>query len=493
MDEWDELRSYVGFDGDDRALLEELWPHVEPRVRGIVDHFYTRILEFEGARKVLEDDAQVARLKCTLEGWVAELLIGARDAAYIERRRRIGWRHVQVGLDARYMHTAMQVLTDDLIDIAVEQLGPSRAVAACRALHRATSVDLALMTGGYVTTREQASLEALQELLVAHLRTMVLLVDAEGNVVTATRSTTRWLGGTAVLGRRWVDVLPAELVQGADLERVVREAVTAGGLRNIPRVDVRGKSGTRSYRVDVVPIRHALAAFLVQIEELTDTVDLEGRLRRSEALAQLGSLSAAVAHELRNPLAGISGAIQVISRSVPKDAPYKPVMAKVEKEIHRLDALVSDLLAFARPGAVSLDRVDLVDPVSAAVEWMREDHPGVEVEIRGTGTAQADANLVQQILLNLLQNAAQAMDGRGRIVVVVEPARVTVSDSGPGIPDELGDRVFEPFTTTKVRGTGLGLAICTRNAHAMGGRLSFGVGPLSGATFVLELPPAVRT
>jgi signal transduction histidine kinase len=492
MDEWEELRSYVGFDEEDRERLRALWPHVEPRVEAMLDHFYLRVLAFEGARRVLEDDAQVQRLRRTLRGWVRELFLGERDAAYVERRRRIGWRHVQVGLDARYMHTAMQVLADDLVAVAVEALGPREGLAACRAVHRATSLDLALMTGGYVATREKATLEALQELLVEHVRTLVILVDAEGRVVTATRSLTRWLDGTPVLGKPWREVLPAELIQGADLERVMRDAGESGEARHLPRVDVRSSAGTRSFQVDVVPIRHALADVLVQLEELTDTVDLEGRLRRSEALAQLGALSAAVAHELRNPLAGISGAIQVISRGIPKDAPYAPVMAKVEREIRRLDALVSDLLAFARPGAVSLERVELSDPVAAAADWAREDFPRVEVEVRGRGVAQADAHLVQQILLNLLQNAAQAMGEEGKVLVELGPSRIAVSDSGPGVPAELGERVFEPFTTTKVRGTGLGLAICTRNAVAMGGRLSLATGPLPGACFVLELPRAVR-
>ena len=197
--------------------------------------------------------------------------------------------------------------------------------------------------------------------------------------------------------------------------------------------------------------------------------------------------------ELRATLMRISGAIQVIARSVPKDAPYAPVMARVEREIRRLDELVSDLLAFARPGAVRLQRVELSDPVSAAAEWVREDHPEMEVVVEGTATAQADANLVQQIVLNLLQNAAQAMEGgRGHVLVTLRGSAITVCDDGPGIPPELGDRVFEPFTTTKVRGTGLGLAICTRSAHAMGGTLELGKGRLPGACFTLELRPPVQ-
>jgi signal transduction histidine kinase len=491
MQDWTDIAGYVGFGPEDEELLRAFWPYVAPHVTSIVDHFYERIMATAGTRQVLADPQQVERLKRTLGVWLQELLEGPHDAAYVTRRQRIGWRHVQVGLDGRYVHAAMQVLSDDLLTLCLAHVeGPA---ATWRAVQRVLALDLAIMTSSFVNTRERQSFESLQELLVTHLRTMVLLVDAAGLVVAATRSTREWLGGGPVVGRPWDQVLPEGLVDTGHLKALVGEAVDHGEARSHPRVDIReaGAPGTRSYRVDVVPITHPLATLLVQVEELTEVVELEGRMRRSEALAQLGALSAAVAHELRNPLAGISGALQVILRTVPKDAPYAPVMVKVEREIHRLDALVTDLLAFARPGAVRLREVNLREPVGVAVDWTREDHPEVLVEVLGEGTAQADADMVQQIVMNLLQNAVQAMAGHPnggppRIVVTLGPARIEVSDAGPGIPAELGERIFEPFTTTKTRGTGLGLAICTRSAAAMGATLSLGRGPLPGACFVLD-------
>lgn len=485
MQQWREIAEYVGFSDEDLTTLKGVWPVVEPEVTRIIERFYQRALSSPETRRILQEPAQVERLKRTMQIWLSELFLSDRDDGYVERRRRIGWRHVTVGLESRFMHTAMTVMVED-----VQELLP--AGAGSRALSRAAALDLALMTGGYVDSRERRSLESLQELLVTHLRTIVVLCDERDTVVAATRSTSQWLAGVPIVGRRWDEVLPAGLVAGGDLHALVRDAVGAGEPRGRPRIDVREGDLTRSYRVDVVPITHQSARLLMEVEELTEVVGLEGRLRRSEALAQLGALSAAVAHELRNPLAGISGAIQVISRTIPKDAPYHPIMAKVEREIRRLDALVTDLLAFARPGVVRLRFVDLREPVDAAVDWTRDDHPEVEVEVTGAGSAQADPDLVQQIVLNLLQNAIQAMDGdpgceRRQLRVDVTPGRVAVSDSGPGVPAELGERIFEPFTTTKTRGTGLGLAICTRSAVAMGGSLTLGQGPLRGASFVLSL------
>jgi signal transduction histidine kinase len=356
------------------------------------------------------------------------------------------------------------------------------------------ALDLAVMTDSFVIHREQQSIESLQELLVTHLRTVVILVDAEGLVVAATRSTSQWLGGGPLLHRPWQEVLPPGLLAAANLDVLVADALAEGSPRSLLRVDVRDPdAGVRSYRIDLLPLAHPLATLILELEELTEVVALEGRLARSEALAQLGALSAAVAHELRNPLAGISGAIQVISRTLPKDAPYAPIMVKVEREIRRLDSLVTDLLAFARPGAVRLRAVNLREPVQSAVDWMGDEHPELLVDVSGEGVALADPDLVQQILLNLLQNAMQAMALAGvaspRVRVVLAGGTVEVSDRGPGVPPELGERIFEPFTTTKARGTGLGLAICARSAAAMGGTLRWVHRTEPGATFALALQP----
>jgi signal transduction histidine kinase len=490
--EWSELSEWVGFSPEDEALLRAFWIVVAPRVDEVMARFYARVLANPETHRIAGDDARIASLKCTLARWLEELLVGPHDDAYAAGRRRVGLRHVQVGLEARYMHAGMQVLGDDLLGLCLAHLPDP--MPTWRAVNKVLALDLALMTGSFVDSRERLSVEALQDLLVTHLRTVVILADESGLVVAATRSTSSWLGGVPLVGRPWDVVLPAGLVAAADLRRTVSAALASGQPSALARVDVReaGDRQLRSFRVDVVPVHHHLATLLLEVEELTEVVGLEGRLGRSEALAQLGALSAAVAHELRNPLAGISGAIQVISRTIPKDAPYAPVMVKVEREIRRLDALVTDLLAFARPGVVRLGTIDLREPVQAAVDWTGEDHPRMAIEVVGRGEAQADPDLVQQIVLNLLQNAAQAMASDPgcqdpRVRVSIGPGRIEVSDVGPGVPEELGERIFEPFTTTKTRGTGLGLAICLRSAVAMGGTLAWRRREGRGATFVLSL------
>ena len=487
MHPFDEMKSWIDFTEADEARLRGLWPYVEPHLNELSDLFYARILAHPGAAAVIRDEAQVERLKGTLRGWAAELVQGPWDEAYFERRERIGRVHVKVALPARYMFTAMNVFREAMCAIGDRELPPQLALETCRSLSKIADMDLAIMTGTFVEDRERQQASTLQELIVSHLPVTVLLLDAEGRVSAATRPESRLFGDVPVLGRRWNEAFPPSLVQGADLDAVMTRAMRTGHDITLTRVDVSIDGNERCFRISVVPLNHPHARMLVHMEELTEAIRTEGRLARSESLAQLGALSAAVAHELRNPLAGISGAIQVIARSLPESDRRKPIMDKVELQVRRLDALVTDLLDFARPQEARMSTVLLEEVARSVVDLVHREHPGIALAWTGHGAAQADPNLVHQVLLNLVLNAVQAVDGAGTVRVLVEAGRVTVSDSGSGVPPENTEKIFAPFFTTRTRGTGLGLAICRKAATAMGGTLSLGNGPLPGAAFVLDL------
>jgi signal transduction histidine kinase len=488
MHVYDEMKAYVGFTEEDASVLADFWPVCASDVHPVIDHFYERILATPAAVAVLQDAAQVERLKGTLRRWLEELVRGPHDYAYFERRERIGRVHVDVGLPSRFMFTAMSVMREDLCAIALERLPEAQARRTCSAIERVSSLDLAIMTGTYIDTREERQLRLLRELIVAHLPVTVLLLDAEKRVTAATRPASRLFEGGDLIGRALEDALPRPLLEASELaERVARAMSTRRDIA-LPRVDARIEQADRAFRVTIVPLDRADAAVMLHIEDLTDTIEVEARLRRSESLAQLGALSAAVAHELRNPLAGISGAVQVITRSMPGDDPRRTIMIKVEEQIQRLNALVTDLLAFSRPTRVSVSLVQMRPLVESVVDLIHKQYPGVSFEIDGEGDAQADPNVLHQVLLNLAQNAAQAVEGQGEVYVRLRQGQVCVADSGPGVPEELRERIFEPFFTTRTRGTGLGLAICRKFAGALGGRLHIAPeSPLSGACFQLEL------
>lgn len=488
MTPMEEMKAYVGFDQTDVELLARLWPAVAPRRAEVADRFYAPVLLNPSARAVLKDEAQVERLKVTLDHWLEELVRGPHDEAYHERRMRIGHVHVDVGLPSRFMQTAMSVFRTVLGEIARDSFPAAEAAEMVCAVEKITSLDLAIMTGTYIHGRQDRAMSTLQDLLVSHLPATVLLIDQAGIVTASTRVTTDLFAGDRIVGGRYVDAFPRELVDAADLESQVARALSSGREITLLRVDANIAGQSRSFRFDVIPLSHALAAALIHVEELTQAVEIEARLRQSEALANLGAMSAAVAHELRNPLAGISGAIQVIARSFPEDDRRRPVMEKVDDQIRRLNALVTDLLAFARPDPARMTFVRLEEIAAIAADLVSKERPGVVCEVIGAGEAWADPNLVQHVLINLLQNAGQALESRSeaRIQVVVKPGSVLVNDDGPGIEPAIREQIFEPFYTTRTRGTGLGLAISRKAASAMGAELVLSTGDLPGAAFLLR-------
>jgi signal transduction histidine kinase len=222
--------------------------------------------------------------------------------------------------------------------------------------------------------------------------------------------------------------------------------------------------------------------------------------RPSLDLARVGQMAAIVAHEVRNPLAGIKGAIQVLSARPGKDDEELRVLRDIVARVDSLSDLISDLMAFARPRAPQVADVDLTRVAADAVTIARRDPSGQGLDIRVEGdvaaTARADAELVRTTLRNLLLNAGQAMGGRGHVVIRVTrhdgQVSLAVQDDGPGIPEALREQVFEPFFTTKARGSGLGLTIARRTADSHGGTLTLDC-PAGGGTVVTMTLPVAQT
>ena len=212
--------------------------------------------------------------------------------------------------------------------------------------------------------------------------------------------------------------------------------------------------------------------------DITARKAAEDRLAEQAALARIGQMAAVVAHEVRNPLAGIKGAIQILmSRRASADAEL-PVMRDIIARIDALSELINDLMLFARPRPLSIDEVGLRILVDDAIAAFTCDPIGRGIELTVTGADSVicvDGEMIRAALLNLLLNAAQAMAGHGRIAIALhcrgEQAVVEIRDTGPGIPADIREKVFEPFFTTKARGGGLGLAIARRTAERHNGSL----------------------
>jgi PAS domain S-box-containing protein len=229
--------------------------------------------------------------------------------------------------------------------------------------------------------------------------------------------------------------------------------------------------------------------------DITALKAAETRLVQQAALAHLGQMAAVVAHEVRNPLAGIKGALQIlIGRRTPGDAEL-PIMREVIARIDALGELINDVMVFARPRALRPTEFSIRPLVLDAIAMLRRDPIGSAVEATVDGpdfAVTGDQELLKAATLNLLLNAAQAMHGRGPIAITLSRQRdravLDIRDSGPGIPPELREHVFEPFFTTKSRGGGLGLPIARRTAELHGGSLTFECPDTGGTHFTLSLP-----
>jgi PAS domain S-box-containing protein len=229
--------------------------------------------------------------------------------------------------------------------------------------------------------------------------------------------------------------------------------------------------------------------------DITARKAAEERLGEQEALARVGQMAAVVAHEVRNPLAGIKGAMQIlISRRAATDSEL-PVMRDMVARIDALSELINDMMVFARPQPLRPAPVDVHALIQEAMAMVGRDPASPHQDIHLDGphvTVTADAELVRATILNLLINAMQATGGHGRISVSLQEAAgwvtVVVRDEGPGIPPELRERVLEPFITTKARGGGLGLPIAKRTAERHGGTLTIECPSTGGTAVVLTLP-----
>ncbi|MBI3086781.1 MAG: HAMP domain-containing protein [candidate division NC10 bacterium] len=266
------------------------------------------------------------------------------------------------------------------------------------------------------------------------------------------------------------------------------------------------------------------------------------RLARAERLATLGELAASLAHEVKNPLAGIAGAIQVMADELPEADPKREIMREILEQVHRLDKTVRDLLAFARPGKPDIGPCDIHQVLDRVLILLAENPAAKQVRVvrayqPGVPSLDADSKQLGQVFLNLLLNAIQAMPTGGSVTIATRLVRngdrqsvvastgqfggtersdrrdqltnrlmyqstspsdgrwveVTLTDTGPGIPPHLLQDIFNPFFTTKHRGSGLGLSVSRRIVEDHGGWIEAESSPGQGATFRVWLPVGAVT
>jgi PAS domain S-box-containing protein len=328
----------------------------------------------------------------------------------------------------------------------------------------------------------------------------IIVIDTEGRIEAFNPGAERLFGYTEhdVIGRNVNLLMPPPY---RDEHDAYLARYLATGERRIigtgRQVTARRKDGTD------FPVHLSVGEFTVNgqrkftgiVHDLSGRVRIETQLREQESLARIGEMAAVLAHEIKNPLAGIRGAIQVIGSRLPRDSRDAAVINEVIARIDGLNDLMKDLLLFARPPRPRPMAVDLPALVAATADLLRRD-PAFEhmaVEVAGSvPPVDVDPELLKIVFVNLLMNSAHATAGHGTIHVSVEMVgdmyQMVFADSGPGIPAGVLDQVFTPFFTTKARGSGLGLATAKRLIDAHHGTIAITCPSGGGTSVTIRLP-----
>ena len=362
-------------------------------------------------------------------------------------------------------------------------------------------------------------LRSLHERTVESLMSGLLTTDLEGRLTSFNREAERITGVPVghALGRDVEEILP-----GARQRVVGPATASAPGAKLRERMPYRNRRGEDLHlglSGSILRDEHgAPLGTVVIFQDVTRVVEMEAELRRSERLAAVGKLAASIAHEVRNPLAAISGSIQVLlaGGDQRRAEERRRLSDIVLRETDRLNALITDFLQYAHPRPPRLEPVALARTVADVVQMLENAaRPDLKIErcVDAALRVLADPGQLRQLLWNLCANAVQAMPQGGCLRIAAERAapqavarggrnapegeesawvEIRVADTGVGIPPESLERIFDPFFTTKPEGTGLGLATVHRIVEGHGGTLRVESSPGAGTTFSIALREAAE-
>lgn len=305
--------------------------------------------------------------------------------------------------------------------------------------------------------------------------------------------------------------------------RVLSEAITMNYLPTRVEVELSGKDGDRQYlgfTLSDLKDRDQRVGICAFFKDLTQVEMAEENENLKQRLLLLGQMAAGLAHEIRNPIAGIGVHCSILKSHLSQNEKLMSSVNMMAVEIARVEYIIRECLNFVRPAELGIKYVQVDQVVSGIVERLRVVHPGIEFTMKKPKgvdlLAEVDPSLLEQAVANILANAIEACEGKGNIDVSfgvtrhfsdlvklgrrVEPIvsghsgkeedfiRISIRDNGPGIPVDIQDKIFVPFYTTKKTGTGIGLPMAQKIVHAHGGVMDLTSDPGKGTEFVIKIP-----
>jgi signal transduction histidine kinase len=347
--------------------------------------------------------------------------------------------------------------------------------------------------------------------LVWNLRNGVLAVTHDGRIAVMNDVAYRILGlapRTGDIGQPFTQVLK----QRPDVCRIVAGAFDLSHLPNRAELRLKSTGKVIGYTLSQVKDpKGAITGATLFFKDLTRVEQLEERERLRDRLAALGEMAAAIAHEVKNPLAGIEVMAGILKRQLTESEDAQSILRDIIKGAKMANAIVLEVLDFVRPIRLQVERISLADVLRDAISMAESHVPRGEVRVEvalpeDLAPIQGDPHQLRQLFTNLMTNAFEAMSGKGLVRLAAQQLaaeeetmlaadtnpipmiQVEVSDNGPGVPADVMDRIFSPFFTTKPQGSGLGLAIVRKIVDAHDGRIDVSARADGGTRFRVTLP-----
>lgn len=507
------LQLYVGWSDDDARRVLKIAPLVRGSFGALVEDFYATIeTEPQVAKIITGGREQVDRLKGTLHRWLEQMLQGPWSGDYAAARWRVGWRHVEIGLDAVFIAVALSRLRFGLTR-AIEQKWTgkkSELLKTLHSVHRLLDLDLAIIqdayAGEYVARQrrsERQRSEAALRRLVEAAGSMIVILRLDHKIAYFNPHAEALTGyaASAVFGKDYVELFMPER------ERLGVLAQLTASLEGKPTVGyentIRCRDGSERclvWNAQRLEDFEGAPAILAVGQDITDRKAAEDRALQTERLAAIGQTVTGLAHESRNAFQRSQACLELLSLELEDRPDELELVFRIQRALDHLHRLYEEVRDYAAP--IKLDRqlCDLAHLWRDAWSHLEVSRESKEIELCeavecANLKAHVDWFALGQVFRNIFENAIAACSEPGEIQVSCSDAMlagkpaisIKIRDNGTGIPSDARARVFDAFFTTKTKGTGLGMAIARRIVEAHGGKIELGI-PESGAQFVIVLP-----
>jgi two-component system sensor kinase FixL len=508
---YQELQAYVGWTAEDARRTQSVSGLLEHHLPGLVDDFYAEIERHPDAMKVITGgQQQINRLKGTLVKWLQELLRGPYDSDYVARRWKVGWRHVEIGLDQVYTNVALSRLRMGLLSALDESWNRTvpELLDVRRSLNMLMDLDLAIIEDAYQTeylARRKERSEAAFRTLVEAAPCLIVILSHDHTTLYFSPFAEELTGYAAkeVLGKEYY----ATFVADPAMRPLIAEGKkddSGGGLTRGFECPIACKDGSQRWIVwnaQLLDNYNEVPAILMVGQDITSLKQAQELALQSERLAAIGQMMTGLAHESGNALARSQACLEMLTFAVENQPKALNLIERIQLAQDHLKQLYDEVRNYAAPLRLDLENFNL--PVIWRQAWenlalarqgksatLIEDLGGLDLHLR------VDPFRLGQVFRNILDNALAACTEPIEIKVVCaradlagKPAvRIAFRDNGPGLSDVQRQHIFDPFFTTKTKGTGLGMAIAKRIVEAHAGSIAVGSNREPGAEIVVTLP-----